>query len=93
MTLFELKEKIATLDAAIKADADWIAEKAADPNTPMEDINAKTAHRDDMVKRRDLLKGQHDEMEAQQRAALAAQQKTPTGDTEKDSKIKAKAAF
>ena len=93
MTLFELKEKIATLDAAIKADADWIAEKAADPNTPMEDINAKTAHRDDMVKRRDLLKGQHDEMEAQQRAALAAQQKTLTGDTEKDSKIKAKAAF
>lgn len=93
MTLFELKEKIATLDAAIKADADWVAEKAADPNTPMEDINAKTAHRDELVKRRDLLKGQHDEMEAQQRAALAAQQKTLTGDTEKDSKIKAKAAF
>jgi hypothetical protein len=93
MTLFELKEKIATLDAAIKADADWIAEKAADPNTPMEDINAKTAHRDELVKRRDLLKGQHDEMEAQQRAALAAQQKTLTGDTENDSKIKAKAAF
>ena len=41
MTLFELKEKIASLNDTIKADADWIAEKAADPTVKMEDINAK----------------------------------------------------
>lgn len=91
MTLFELKEKLATMNAAIKADADWIAEKAADPTVKMDDINAKTAHRDEMVTRRDLLQNQHDEMEAQQREHLKGQ--NPTGDPEKDDTIKRKAAF
>jgi HK97 family phage major capsid protein len=91
MTLFELKEKIATLNAAIKADADWIAEKAADPTVKMEEINAKTAHRDELVARRDLLQKQHDEMDAQQREHLKGQ--NPTGDPEKDDTIKRKAAF
>lgn len=91
MTLFEMKEKLATLNAAIKADADWIAEKAADPTVKMEDINAKTAHRDELVARRDLLQKQHDEMEAQQRNHLKSQ--NPTGDPDKDDTIKRKAAF
>jgi HK97 family phage major capsid protein len=91
MTLFELKEKIATLNAAIKADADWIAEKAADPTVKMEEINTKTAHRDELVARRDLLQKQHDEMEAQQREHLKGQ--NPTGDPDKDGAIKRKAAF
>ena len=91
MTLFELKEKLATLNSAIKADADWIAEKAADPNVAMEDINAKTTHRDELVARRDLLQKQHDEMEAQQRKHLEGQ--NPTGDPKKDDLINKKAAF
>jgi len=91
MTLFELKEKLATMNTAIKADADWIAEKAADPAVPMDDINAKTAHRDELVRRRDLLQKQHDEMEAQQREALE-KTNTNTGDKKKDM-INAKAAF
>ncbi|MDD4564778.1 MAG: phage major capsid protein [Eubacteriales bacterium] len=96
MTLFELKEKLTTLNAAIAADADWIAEKAADPSVPMEDIKTKTAHRDDLVTRRDLLQKQHDEMEDQQKKALDDQRKKSevnTGDPDKDSTIKAKAAF
>lgn len=91
MTLFELKEKIATLNAAIKADADWIAEKAADPTVKMEEINTKTAHRDELVARRDLLQKQHDEMESQQREHLKGQ--NPTGDPDKDNMIAKKAAF
>lgn len=91
MTLFELKEKLATLNAQIKADADWIAEKAADPAVLMDDINAKTAHRDELVTRRDLLQKQHDEMEAQQRKHLEGQ--NPTGDPKKDDLINKKAAF
>lgn len=91
MTLFELKEKLATMNTAIKADADWIAEKAADPAINMDDINAKTAHRDEMVTRRDLLQKQHDEMEKQQREALE-KTNTNTGDKKKDM-INAKAAF
>lgn len=91
MNLFELKEKLATMNSAIKADADWIAEKAADPAISMDDINAKTAHRDEMVTRRDLLQKQHDEMEAQQREALE-KTNTNTGDKKQDV-INAKAAF
>jgi HK97 family phage major capsid protein len=96
MTLFELKEKLTTLNAAIAADADWIAEKAADPSVPMEDIKTKTAHRDDLVTRRDLLQKQHDEMDDQQKKALESQRRQTevnTGDPDKDSIIKAKAAF
>ena len=91
MTLFELKEKLATLNAAIKADADWIAEKAADPTVDMKDITAKTTHRDELVVRRDLLQKQHDEMEKQQREHLKGQ--NPTGDPDKDNMIAKKAAF
>ncbi len=93
MTLFELKEKITTLNAAIKADADWIAEKAADPAVPMEEIQAKTAHRDELTERRDLLQKQHDEMEEQQRNAIALKDGSGNGSTEKDILIKNKAAF
>ena len=75
MTLFELKEKMATLNASVVADAEWIAEKAANPETAIADIDAKKAHRDDLVKRYDLIREQHDTMEAAQKAALAAQQK------------------
>jgi HK97 family phage major capsid protein len=95
MTLFEIKEKMTTLSAAIKADADWIAEKAADPATSMEDITAKKTHRDELQGRYDLLKAEHDKMEAEQKAALEKQQKSQpnSGDPEKDSAIKAKAAY
>jgi len=91
MTLFELKEKLATMNAAIKADADWIAEKAADPTVPMDDIKAKTAHRDELTQRRDLLQEQHDAMEAAQKAALASHPNT--GNPEKDNLVKSKAAY
>ena len=91
MTLFELKEKLATMNAAIKADADWIAEKAADPTVKMDDIKAKTAHRDELVVRRDLLQEQHDEMEKRQRKAL--ENHPNTGNPDKDNLVKSKAAY
>lgn len=93
MTLFELKEKLAALNAQIKADADWIAEKAADPTVSMDDIKAKKTHRDELTERRDLLKAQHDEMEEQQRNALALKFGSGGGQTEKDVLVKNKAAF
>ena len=92
VTLFDLKEKMATLQAQIAADAEWIAEKAADPTVSMEEINAKKSHRDDLQSRYDLIKAQHDEMEKQQRESLKSQH-VNTGNPEKDDTIKAKAAF
>lgn len=91
MNLYDLKEKLATLNAAIAADASWIAEKAADPTIPMEEIKAKTAHRDELTERKNLLQVQHDELEKQQRDALKNQR--PTGNPEKDDEINKKAAF
>lgn len=93
ITLFELKEKMATMQAAIAADAEWISEKAADPNTPMEEINAKKAHRDELTVRYDLLKKEHDDMEDAQRVNLAVKNGSGGGLTEKDVRLKAKASL
>jgi len=91
VTLYDLKEKMANLQAQIAVDAEWIAEKAADPATEMKDINAKKEHRDELQERFNMLKAQHDEMEKAQKDALEKQPNT--GDSEKDTKIKSKAGF
>lgn len=87
MTLFELKEKMATLQASINADAEWIAEKAADPAIEMKDIEAKKAHRDELQSRFDMLKAEHDQMEATQKAAVEQNSVPENG------KVSAKAKF
>lgn len=94
MTLFEIKEKMATLLTGINADATWIQEKAADPATPIEEINQKQAHRDELQARYDLLKADHDRLEAEEKARVeaAAQAAAPKADP-KGSLIAAKAAF
>lgn len=92
VTLFELKEKMATLSAAIAADAEWIAAKAADPTIKMDEIEAKKAHRDELAARYNMLKEQHDEMEARQREA--AQSKAAAGVPDEHAEyVKKKAAF
>lgn len=94
MTLFELKEKIATLKSAIAADAAWITEKAADPATSMADIEAKKAHRDELAARCKMLQEEHDAMEEAQRKALEKQAKQdPANMSDKEKAIAAKAAF
>lgn len=93
MNLFEIKEKMATMQAAILADANWLAEKAADPTVKMEEINEKKAHRDEMQARYDLLKAEHDALEEKQRTNLATQGVKSPGMTEKEVEVKAKAKF
>lgn len=87
--LFELKEKMAQLQAAIAQDAAWIAEKAADPAVKMDEITEKKQHRDELQGRLDLIKAEHDAMEAMEREAVQKQAKM----TEKDNIIAQKAAF
>lgn len=95
MTLFEMKEKIFALENERKGIADYINEKAADPNTPIEDIEAKQKKMDELTKRIEILQKSHDVEEKRQKAALAMQNGggAGTGMTEKDAKIKAKADF
>jgi len=95
MTLFEMKEKIFSLENERKSIADYINEKAADPNASIEEIEAKQKKMDELTKRIDILQKAHDVEEKRQRAALAAQNGggTGTGMTEKEAKIKIKADF
>ena len=93
ITLFQLKEMMATLQATIAADSEWIAEKAADPNTSMEEINQKKIHRDELISRFELLKKEHDEMEDTQRTAIAMKGSIAAGADEISVRIKAKATF
>lgn len=93
MTLFEMKEKIFSLENERKGIADFINEKAADPNTPIEDIEAKQKKMDELTKRIEILQKSHDVEEERQRTAVAMQKGggVGTGTSEKDAKIKAKA--
>lgn len=92
MTLFELKEKRAALEEQIRADAEWIAKNAADPAVPIDDVNAKKAHRDEIQTRLDMITAEHDALEKAEREAVekkAAQE--PKNDAQRH--IKNKAAF
>ena len=93
MTLFEIKEKMATIKAAILADANWLAEKAADPSVEMKEIQEKQAHRDELQSRYDTLKVEHDRMDAEQKAAVAAQAMADGVVTAEQNMIAVKAAF
>ncbi len=95
MTLFEMKEKIFSLENERKNIADYINEKAADPNTPIDEIDAKQKKMDELTRRIEILQKSMEVEEKRQRAALAMQQGggAGTGMTEKEAKIKAKADF
>lgn len=93
MTLFEMKEKLFNLQSERKTIADWIAEKAADPNTPMDEIKTKQAKMDELTGRIDILQRAHDDEEEAQRKSVAMQTGGGAGMTEKDVRIKAKADF
>ena len=88
-TLFEMKENIATLNAQIAADGEYLASKAADPSADMADIEAKKAHQENLKKRLKILEDQAAEMEAAQKAAV----QTQAAKTEKDDVVAKKAAF
>ena len=93
VTLFELKEKMATMQASINADSDWIANKAAEASTSLEEINEKTEHRDGLIKRYELIKNEHDSMEEQQRVSIAMKHGIPDDADAAAIKTKAKANF
>jgi len=95
MTLFEMKEKLFSLKNERKGIADWLAEKAADPNVAMDDIKAKQSKLDELTERIAILQKSHDDEEEAQRKQLAMRQGggAGTGMTEKEVKEKAKADF
>jgi HK97 family phage major capsid protein len=93
MTLFELKVKMHEYEQDIANLADRIAEKAADANSPLDDIKGLETQRDEIVAKHAILKKQHDEEETRQRNAVAVKAGSGNGMTEKDVITKNKAAF
>lgn len=93
VSLFELKEKLFTFDTEIASVNEYLAEKAADPNTPMDDIKAKQAKLAELNERRAILQKQHDDMETAQRNAVAMQKGAGNGMSEQDVLTKNKATY
>lgn len=95
MTLFEMKEKLFSLQNERKGIADWLAEKAADPNVSMEEIKDKQKKMEDLSERIAILQKSHDEEEDAQRKRMAMSKGggAGTGMTEEAVRTKAKATF
>ncbi len=89
-TLYELKQDLATLGQQIQKQNDTIMQKATDPGTSAEELVQMQKSKDDLQQRFDIIKTQHDQMEAEQKANLSKGQFT-TSENPKQKVIDAKA--
>jgi HK97 family phage major capsid protein len=90
-TLYELKQNLATIGQQLQKVEAQLAEKAVDPNATMEEIQALQKSRDDLKMRFDVVKQQHDALEAEQKAKFQAKNDINSVDDPKEKVIKAKA--
>ncbi|MBY6269325.1 phage major capsid protein [Parageobacillus thermoglucosidasius] len=90
-TLYELKQNLATIGQQLQKVENQLAEKAIDPNATMEEIQALQKSRDDLKMRFDVIKQQHDALEAEQKAKFEAKNDLNSADDPKERIIKAKA--
>ncbi|NEU29941.1 phage major capsid protein [bacterium LRH843] len=72
-TLYEMKQNMATVGQQLNKTEGELAQKAIDPTATMEDIQALQKSRDDLKMRFDVIKEQHDQLEAEQKAKFAQQ--------------------
>lgn len=93
-TLYELKQAMATIGQQLAKTEEELASKAMDPSASLDDIKATQKSKEDLQARFDVIKQQHDQLEAEQ-AAKFAQQKAGLGGIEdpKQKVIAAKAAL
>lgn len=73
-TLFEMKQNMATIGQQLQKVENDLSQKAIDPKATMEDIQALQQSKKDLQMRFDVIKEQHDSLEAEQKAKFAAQQ-------------------
>lgn len=74
-TLFELKQGLSTLGEQLKKTESEITVKALDPKASTEDLTNLETAKASIQQRYNILKKQHDDMEAEQRANLEAKNK------------------
>jgi HK97 family phage major capsid protein len=92
-TLFELKQNLATIGQQLQKVENELASAAIDTTKSAEDIQALQKSKQDLKMRFDVIKEQHDQMEAEQKAKFAAQQGLKGIDDPKQKVISAKAAL
>jgi HK97 family phage major capsid protein len=95
-TLYELKTNLSTVGAELQKIASELMEKAANPSIPIEEIDALQNTKANLQKRYDLIKNEHDKLEADQKARLEKNLQKDNIANAKDDKerlIAAKAAY
>ncbi|MGE7020419.1 phage major capsid protein [Solibacillus cecembensis] len=73
-TLYELKQAMATIGQQLKKVEGDLSAKAIDPSASIEDIQVQQKSKEDLQARFNVIKQQHDELEAEQQAKFAQQQ-------------------
>lgn len=72
-TLFELKQNMATIGQQLQKTEGELSQKAIDPTATTEDIQALQNSKNDLQMRFEVIKGQHDSMEEEQKNKFAQQ--------------------
>ncbi len=91
-TLFALKEKLATVGAELEKVSAELMDKAANAAVPIEEVQELKDKKANLDTRFNLIKEQHDKVEAEQRAQLQ-KSKITTAPTDEARLIAAKAEF
>jgi HK97 family phage major capsid protein len=95
-TLYQVKQNMATVGAELQKVSAELMEKAANPSVPIEEINDLQTTKANLQKRYNLIKEEHDRMEAEVQANIRKEQQMNSVASAKDDKerlIAAKAAF
>lgn len=90
-TLYELKQNLATIGQQLRKVEGELAQKAVDPNATMDEIQALQQSKADLKMRFDVIKEQHDALEAEQKAKFEVKNDIKTISDPKQKIIKAEA--
>ncbi len=95
-TLYEVKQNLATVGAELQKVSAELMDKAANPSVPIEEINNLQTTKANLQKRYDLIKEEHDKLEAETQAQIRKEQQmngVASAKNEKERIVAAKAAF
>lgn len=90
-TLYELKQNMSTIGQQLEKVENELAQKAVDPSTSMDEIKQLQKSKEDLKARFDVIKEQHDAMEAEQKAKLQQNNSIQNIADPKEKIVKAKA--
>ncbi|MBD1373720.1 phage major capsid protein [Hazenella sp. IB182357] len=89
MNLFELKMSLKTVGDQLTETERQIANKAADPNIDIKEVQYLKTQKTELQERYDILKSQHDQLEADQKASFEKNKDTLDGIADPKEKVTA----